>query len=123
MSQKNPSQDEIELGIEIEVPTQPSQTLKGSGKPRSQKSTETPGNPPPRDPMLTDSEDSDPILKAEKAGLTKADSPPTPTPPEPAEKPLPANPKAVAVIDSIAGFHTTWQQYQHVIPSPPINAT
>jgi hypothetical protein len=115
MSKKNLSQDEIELGIKIDVPTQPSQTLQGPGQDRSQKSGRTPANPPPSDPMLTDSEDDDPILKAEEARLMKADEPLTSSDAKPAEMPLPKNAKAGGVIESIAEFHSIWLLQQHVI--------
>jgi hypothetical protein len=80
MLKKNSSQGEIELGIEIDVPTQPEQTLQEPGQARSQKSAGTstnPSPPDPADPMLTDSEDDDPIQKAEEARLIKVGEPPS----------------------------------------------
>jgi hypothetical protein len=118
MSRKNSAQIEIELGVEIVVPTQPEQTLQGPGQARSQKSAGTPANPSPPDlpdPMLSDSEDDDPIQKAEEARLIKAGEPPSEADAEPAEKPLPSNTKAESVIDSIVEFHMVWLLSQHVI--------
>lgn len=109
---------EVELGIEIDVPTQPEKTLHGPGQARSQKSATTPANPSPRDlpdPMLSDSEDDDPIQKAEEARFIKAGEPPCEADAEPEEKPLPSNTKAASVIDSIVEFHCVWQLSKHVI--------